>query len=94
MTVHGEEHGFKVFGSMVVSPKGQVVIPAGARKEMNIASGDMLLACGSPHGGMLMLLKIDTVEKILSTMSKNVTSIEKILQDYKSGTNDKPETGD
>ena len=94
MNIHHEAHGLRVFGSMVVSPRGQVVIPANARKEMNITSGDTLLACGSPHGGVLILLKVETVEKILSSMSKNVTSFEKLLQDYKSGSNDKPETED
>jgi AbrB family looped-hinge helix DNA binding protein len=94
MTIRGEAHGFKVFGSMVVSPRGQVVIPANARKEMNIASGDTLLVGGSLHGGMLLLLKVDAVEKILSAMSENMANIEKVLQDYKSGSSDKPETGD
>jgi bifunctional DNA-binding transcriptional regulator/antitoxin component of YhaV-PrlF toxin-antitoxin module len=94
VTVHQEPPKFRVFGSMVVSPRGQVVIPANARKELNIVPGDTLLACGSPHGEGLMLLKVNTVEKILSVMSENVANIEKLLQDYKSGESDKPETGD
>jgi bifunctional DNA-binding transcriptional regulator/antitoxin component of YhaV-PrlF toxin-antitoxin module len=94
VTVHQEPPKLRVFGSMIVSPRGQVVIPANARKELNIAPGDTLLACGSPHGEGLMLLKVNTVEKILSVMSENVANIEKLLQDYKSGESDKPNTGD
>ena len=88
-----EEGGpkFKVFGSMVVSPRGQVVIPANARKELNIGSGDTLLACGAPHGEGLLLLKVEAVERILSVMSEQLASFGKLVQDYRSGVNDLPE---
>ncbi|MEK7353880.1 MAG: AbrB/MazE/SpoVT family DNA-binding domain-containing protein [Chloroflexota bacterium] len=78
---------FKVFGSMVVSPRGQVVIPAIARKELNIGSGDTLLACGTPHGEGLLLLKVEAVERILSVMSEQLDTIGKLVKDYRSGVN-------
>ncbi len=83
MNVKDNLHRFKVFGSMVVSPRGQVVIPANARKELDIDSGDTLLACGSPHGQGLLLLKVDAVEQILSAMSERLANFEKLVQDYK-----------
>ena len=85
---------FRVFGSMVVSPRGQVVIPANARKELNIVAGDTLLACGAPHGEGLLLLKVDSVERILSVMSEQLASFGKLVQDYRSGANDEPEKDD
>ncbi len=84
MSVKDDLHRPKVFGSTVVSPKGQVVIPANARKELDIDPGDTLLVCGPPHGQGLLLLKIDTVEQILSTMSERLTSFEKMVKHYKS----------
>ncbi len=81
---------FKIFGSMVVSPRGQVVIPANARKELNIGSGDTLLACGMPHGEGLLLLKVDAVERMLSAMSEQLDSIGKLVKDYRSGVNGPP----
>ena len=75
---------FKVFGSMVVSPRGQVVIPANARRELDIGSGDTLLACGSPHGQGLLLLKVDAVEQILSIISEQLTDFARLVKDYKS----------
>jgi len=75
---------FKIFGSATVSPKGQVVIPATARKDLGIASGDTLLVCGPPHGQGLLLLKVDTVEQILSTVGEQLASIEKLVSDYRS----------
>ena len=84
MNVKDNLHRFKVFGSMVVSPRGQVVIPANARKELDIDSGDTLLACGSPHGQGLLLLKVEAVEQMLGLMSAQLSSFEKLVKDYKS----------
>ncbi len=91
MNINDEMSKFKVFGSMVVSPRGQVVIPANARKELDIGSGDTLLACGTPHGQGLLLLKVDAVEQILSTMSEQLANFGRLVQDYRSGRSGKPE---
>ena len=91
MNINDEMPKFKVFGSMVVSPRGQVVIPANARKELNIGSGDTLLACGTPHGEGLLLLKVDAVEQMLSAVSEQMAIVGKLVQDYRSGKSGKPE---
>ncbi len=90
MSTNDKVPKFKVFGSMVVSPRGQVVIPANARKELDIGSGDTLLACGLPHGQGLLLLKVDAVEEILSTMSEQMANLGRLVQDYRSGRSSKP----
>ena len=77
-------HRPRVFGSTVVSPKGQVVIPANARKELGIDSGDTLLVCGPPHGQGLLLLKVDAVEQMLSIISEQLTDFARLVKDYKS----------
>ncbi len=74
---------FKVFGSTVVSPRGQVVIPASARKELGIDSGSTLLACASPHGQGLLLLKADTIEQMLSVLSERLVEFEKMVKEYR-----------
>ena len=74
----------RIFGSATVSPKGQVVIPSNARKSIGITSGDTLLVCGPPHGQGLLLIKVDTVEEILSMVSEQLTSFEKLVSDYRS----------
>ena len=84
MSVSDDLHRPRVFGSMVVSPKGQVVIPANARKELSIDSGDTLLACGTPHGGGLLLVKADAIEQMLSMMSEHLTGFGKIVKEHKS----------
>ena len=74
---------FKVFGSTVVSPRGQVVIPASARKELGIDSGGTLLVCAPPHGEGLLLLKADTIEQILSTLSERLAGFEEMMKEHK-----------
>ena len=54
-------HRPRVFGSTVVSPRGQVVIPVNARRKLGINSGDALLVCGPPHGQGLLLFKVEAV---------------------------------
>ena len=83
MDIKDNLHRFKVFGSMTVSPRGQVVIPANARKELDINSGDTLLACALSHGQGLLLLKVDAIEQILSTLSERLTEFEKLVRDYR-----------
>lgn len=83
MRAKGELSRPKVFGSTIVSPKGQVVIPVNARKELDIDSGDTLLVFGPPHGEGLLLIKVDAVEQILSRLSERLTSFEKLAREYK-----------
>ncbi len=77
-------HRPKIFGSTVVSPRGQVVIPVNARKELDINSGDTLIVCGPLHGQGLLLLKVEAVEQMLGLMSAQLSSFEKTVKDYKS----------
>ncbi len=76
-------HEPKVFGSTVVNTKGQVVIPAHARKELGIGSGDTLLAFGLLHGQALLLLKSNAIEQIISLMSEQLTSFEKLVKEHR-----------
>ena len=76
--------GPKFFGSTVVSPRGQIVIPVSARRELGINSGDTLIACGPPHGQGLILLKADAIEQMMSMVSKRLTDFEKLVKGYKS----------
>ena len=77
-------HRPKVFGSTVVSPRGQVVIPVNARKEMGIDAGTTLLVFKAFHGQGLVLLKVDAIEQMMSIVSKRLTDFEKLVKGYKS----------
>jgi len=74
----------KVFGSTVVSPRGQVVIPVNARRELGINSGDTLIVCGPLHGQGLSLFKVEAVEQMLGLMSEQLSNFEKPVKGDKS----------
>lgn len=52
-TLSGPE-GRMFYGSVTVGERGQVVIPAQARRDHGIAPGDKLIVLGSPDGLALM----------------------------------------
>lgn len=81
MKVKGTEF-IRCFGSTTVGPRGQAVIPISARKELGIEPGDTLLVFRGFQGQGLLLLKADTIEAMLSTVSEKISSIEKQVKDY------------
>jgi AbrB family looped-hinge helix DNA binding protein len=72
-------HEFKCFGSATVGSRGQVVIPAHARKELDIKVGTTLLAFSGPGGRGLFLFKADAVEQLVKKVSAQLTSVESLL---------------
>jgi AbrB family looped-hinge helix DNA binding protein len=73
---------FKCLGSATVGPRGQVVIPAGARKELGMEAGTTLLVFLGPGGKGLFLFKAEAVEQIVRMLSENLSSVEKVLKGY------------
>ena len=72
----------RCLGSTTVGPRGQVVIPINARKELDIDAGTTLLVFGGPHGQGLMLLKVDAIEQMMNMVSERLTDFEKLVKDY------------
>jgi len=77
-------HRPKIFGSTTVGPRGQVVIPVNARRELGIDIGTTLLVFEAFHGQGLVLLKVDAIERMMSMVSQHLTEFEKLVKDYKS----------
>jgi len=65
-------HDKKLYGTATVGTKGQVVIPATAREELGINTGDRLYVIGSPDKGFAMLLKEDQLEQFIEKMNLQV----------------------
>ncbi len=66
-------------GTTTIGEKGQVVIPAEARKAMGLKSGDKLLVFGMGKN-MVALAKFDQLEKMADMMSNKVESIREMLK--------------
>jgi len=73
---------FKCFGSATVGARGQVVIPANARKKLGIEAGTTLLVFFGPAARGLFLLKADAVEQIVRTVSEQLAAVEGLLKGY------------
>jgi len=84
MRVMDNWHENRCFGSSVVGPRGQMVIPAGARRELGIDVGATLLVFEFFHGRGLMLLKADAAEQMLSMLGEQLSSFEKLVKNYRS----------
>ncbi|MBA3757506.1 AbrB/MazE/SpoVT family DNA-binding domain-containing protein [Candidatus Saccharibacteria bacterium] len=63
---------FKFYGSATVGTKGQIVIPAEARDELNFKEGDKVVIMKSPMHDGLMMLKAEVFEQHLNQMQHGI----------------------
>ena len=52
-------------GSATVGTKGQIVIPADARKAMQITEGDKVVVLRGPREGSVLLFRVDSFDVLL-----------------------------
>lgn len=55
--------GKRFYGAITVSDRGQIVIPAEARRDFNIEVGDKLLVLGDLEQGLALIKASDLLEK-------------------------------
>jgi AbrB family looped-hinge helix DNA binding protein len=79
-TKEGHFCGFRdaFYGSATMGERGQIVIPAEARAEMDMKPGEKLLIMKHPAHPGLMLFKIDAVREFLDDFQ---TSLNRIAED-------------
>ncbi len=68
------------YGSVTTNEKGQVVIPADARKALNINPGDKLLAMSGPENMGLVLVKPEIVLKIANKLESGKAKLDKMIE--------------
>ncbi|MCL2451419.1 AbrB/MazE/SpoVT family DNA-binding domain-containing protein [Candidatus Saccharibacteria bacterium] len=71
--------GIKIFGIGKVGPKGQVVIPSEARKELGFKPGDKVVVAGMPHNKSIMIMSEDTLHIHLTHMRESYEEFGKHL---------------
>ena len=74
-----DHHGRHFFGTTTIGEKGQLVIPAEARKNMGLKSGDKLLVFGMGHN-MIALSRADQLEKLADHLSNKLEGIREMLK--------------
>lgn len=75
----------KCYGSATVGPRGQIVIPSQARKELGIEAGSTLLVFAHPMAEGLWLMKAEMVEELVGRMSARLADLEKQVKKYTKG---------
>ena len=63
------------YGAVTVGERGQVVVPAEARKASGMEPGDKLLVFGHPLGLGLFLTKVDNVQAVLAELQQQLAHV-------------------
>ena len=85
---HGPLGPGQVLGTSVMGERGQVVIPAEARKELDLQSGDRFIVFGSKHKGMVCLIKSDVFNSFADFFFTQSAMFEKIGQSIREQTDE------
>lgn len=64
------------FGHVTVGERGQVVIPAEARKQFKISPGDKLLVFRDPVGHGIMFTKLELMQKCMTKMMESLEALQ------------------
>ena len=71
----------RCFGTAVLGPRGQLVIPMEARKELGIDTGSRLLVFGHFGGRGLIFIKAEAAEELLNIMSSRLDEVAKLVKE-------------
>jgi AbrB family looped-hinge helix DNA binding protein len=73
----------KFYGSTTVGERGQVVIPAEARRDFEITPNTKLLVFGGPGHGGLMLTKAENVSRLIDMATGMLAKLEALQKSLK-----------
>lgn len=74
---------FEFYGVGKIGPKGQVVIPAEAREELNFQPGDKVMVAGFPDEKSVIIMNEETFNRHLAHMQKHYDQMGSILKRQK-----------
>lgn len=75
---HKHQHQIQFYGTGTIGEKGQIVIPARARKELKIAPGDNFIFFG--HGPLMNIIKTNQIDGILDKMTQKFSEFKKEIK--------------
>ncbi len=73
----------RCFGTAVLGPRGQLVIPVEARKELGLDTGSRFLVFGHFEELGLILFKVEAAEKVLNIISSQLDEVAKLVKESK-----------
>ena len=69
------------YGAVKVGERGQVVIPAEARRQYDLSAGERLLVFGHPFGDGIVLIKVDSIHELLTRMTDRLARLQQDAAD-------------
>ena len=72
----------KMYGTATVGERGQVSIPADARRELSIGSGDKVVVFGNKLNGAVVLIKADIFEDFADFFMTKLNKLGEHAQDF------------
>ena len=75
-----EERIPKFYGAVVVGERGQIVIPAEARRDMQITPGEKLIILGSPQENGLMITKVGPILQLMRSVRERMSQLESVIK--------------
>jgi AbrB family looped-hinge helix DNA binding protein len=75
--------GGNFFGSVTVGERGQIVIPAEARAEMQIVPGDKLLVLRHPVHQGLIITKFEAMKEFLEELDQKLGEVREHIEEGK-----------
>jgi AbrB family looped-hinge helix DNA binding protein len=70
----------KLYGTAVLGERGQIVIPAEARRAMNLEPGAKVIVIGGPASEVLMLARADSIAEMMANMIDHMSKLEKMMK--------------
>jgi AbrB family looped-hinge helix DNA binding protein len=71
----------RFYGATTIGERGQVVVPAEARKDLNLThSTKLMVFSGGPIGEGILLLKADTVSEMVARASQMLSGFKDIIK--------------
>ena len=72
------QHNKRLYGTATVGTKGQIVIPADAREELDIKPGDRLYVIGSPMAKAVTFMKEDQLETFIAKLESKMEHLQSL----------------
>jgi len=73
----------KFYGATTIGERGQVVVPAEARKDLNLSPSTKVMVFGGPMGEGLLIVKADSIAEMLAHANKMLSGVEEVLKSSK-----------
>lgn len=78
-----QDHKPVFYGTATIGTKGQIVIPAEAREDLNMQPGDKVVVFGMKERCMVGISPISSVEAMMAEMAEHLEKIRKVVEDNK-----------